>query len=255
MEPPVIVEFTSLRAMTVGILAYWADRDLQQREWIQRVRFEPFWNTFWDHLGEVEDRFDPPTPPEESIGFILASPDEALRLQPIFDCIDELGHADGVSFDKPETFFDNTHWHQVNRLSQAALNLSVMNGGCWDNEVADDNRRLVADYRLRALVAQCLASLADHGSHDLTENPPLQRDFDEATTTLVDRCALSDPQSAIERIYRDGDEIPRLQRLDKAIQRDVPKSDIAALAGHALTAVVRAGFGWNYDGPIDATTR
>ncbi|MGI8415751.1 MAG: hypothetical protein ACR2P2_05990, partial [Nakamurella sp.] len=152
-----------------------------------------------------------------------------------------------------ETFFDHPLWRQINELSQATLNLIVMNGSSW-NPGAVDRADLVSEYPRRALAAQCLASLADYGADDLEERPPLRRDFDDAATTLVEHCALADPAAAIGWIYRDGDELPRLQRLHEAVQGTATKVEIAALAGQALNAIVRAWAGWNYVGPLDATT-
>lgn len=257
MEPPLTVEVPTFRQGLVPILAYWADRTVQERQWIRQDREEPFWDTLWEQVNDFETYTFAPPSTADRIGNVLTGPDEARRVQSMEDRLDRLLELDSVQSDKPETYFNLPLWHDVNRKSQAAVNLIVMDGACWieGDETVNEDTDLVSEYPRRALAAQCLASLADCDADDLDEQPPLRRDFDDATCTLVDRCALSDPQSAIERIYRDGDEIPRLQRLHEAIQRDASKIDIAALAGHALTAVVRAGFGWNYDGPIDATTQ
>ncbi|MDQ2845485.1 MAG: hypothetical protein M3Y77_03840 [Actinomycetota bacterium] len=233
-----------------AILAYWSDRDIQQRQWIRQERREPFWDTLREQMNDIDDWVGTPPPVIERIGGSIGTPDEARRLQPLLDCRDILLDLDAVFVDWPETFFDHPLWHQINELSQATLNLIVMNGSSWNPE-AVDRADLVSEYPRRALAAQCLASLADYGADDLDEQPPLRRDFDDATNTLVDGCALSDPTAAVGHIYCDGDEIPRLQRLYEAIHHDAPKGDIATLAGHALTAIVRAWAGWNYDGPID----
>lgn len=250
MGSPVKVGVPGFRIRTAYVFAYWADRELQEREWIRHQGREPSWDTLCNQLDEI-DWIDRRESLAESVGSVVATPLEHYRTYAVDECIERLlTLSDEIDCDWPASVFDHPLWHQANRLSLSALSLFVMNGGCWTGDSFDQD--LVQEYPIRGLAAQCLASLAGGGSNDLDEKPPLRRDFDDAISILVNQCSLADPRVAIDRIYRDSDEIPRLERLHGAIQAAEPHEQIATLAAHALTAIVRAWSGWNYDGPIDA---
>lgn len=255
MEPPLRVAAVGPRARLLYILAYWADRELQHREWILRERREPFVNALSVHIGFLYDAIDVTPPLDDAVGGIIASIGEVRRLEALDAALSRLWAVKTVNDDRPETFFDLPEWHYVSTLAQNVVNLFLMNGGAWDDSEPTmiDDDHLVAEFSVRGLAAQCLASIADSAHSTSTEQPPLRREFDEATTILDERCSLADPRAAIGRIYRDGDEIPRLEHLRDAVQAGVARDQIADLAGRALTALVHAWSGCNYDGPIDTT--
>lgn len=246
MESPVKVEVPRLRALMAYVLANWADRPIQRYEWI---RPQPVGQPMGYQVGFIQDFIDGPPPLESNIGVVVATWEEAKRVQMVDDRLEELLLQDDVDYGRPATFLDHPLWHDINRLALNAACLIVLNGGCWDEteDIVVDDDHLVPDYMTRSLAAQCLASLADYRSDDLGTSPPLRRVFDDAIGTLMDECSLSDPRAAIDRIYRDSDEIPRLERLHQAIKEAGSQDQIARLAGPALTAIIHRSAGWGFD--------
>lgn len=252
MGSPVTVDAPRLRAQTCQILAYWADRDLQSTEWIREIPPQPFGNTMYTHVGLVYDVLDVQPSLSDHIGLIVATPSEVRRMERLELALDELLALESTDDNDPGTFFDQPLWHEINKLALDALTLMITNGGSWDitEEIVINESHLVHDYPRRGLATQCLASLADPGGDD-EPTPPLRREFDGAIRILRDHCSLADPNAAIDRIYRNGPEIPRLERLSSAVEQQETLATIGDLAGRALTAIVHEGAGSNYDQPID----
>lgn len=166
MEPPLRVTAVGPRVRLLYILAYWADRELQHREWILRERRELFVNALSIQVGFFYDAIDVPPPLEDAVGGIIASIDEVRRLEALDARLCRLWAVKAVDDDRPETSFDLPEWHDVSTPAQNVVNLFLMNGGAWDDSeptVIDDDH-LVAEFPIRGLAAQCLASIAgdDH---------------------------------------------------------------------------------------------
>ena len=254
------VRYPHMREIAVGTVESLADRDFQQRVWIDGASttrwytwsFTETYNWLFENTTAAEDPFG-------CIGFLLRDETEARAMGPLKEAVDRLHDALGYNGRTDNQYLTSPLWDAVVLAARVALEAMCRP----DSEVARPARRAVSGSRSdrRRTIVSAVEHLSDRNyqQHAWVEGGlpyPAQDSFPLAYNGLfVDIPVMDDPFAWVGDVLRDPAEARALLPLKRAVDRLHTElgynrieveylasplwADVLATAGNALAVLRR----------------